>query len=109
MKSLNFSLLKEKLLNNEKNQTIRCKFIPQFKIGEIIKITYQKEFLFYAIITHIYPKQLKDINNDEAKRDGFESKIECIKALKKLNNIKDLDHWCFIIRFKRIKALDSYF
>jgi hypothetical protein len=101
-------MLKGKLLSGEKRQTIRTTFIPNFFEGEIIKIKFNKKEIFRAKVTEIYPKQLFQITEKEAKLDGFDSREECFKGLFELNNLSSLKHYCFIIRFEKILNLDKY-
>lgn len=102
MKSINFTLLKDKLLTGEKTQTIRCIYIPFYKENEKVLLKFKGDPILEAKITDYYPKKLKEITEEEAVRDGFESKEECIKGLKEINGIKSEEHYCFIIRFEII-------
>lgn len=118
MKSIAFTLLRDKLVQKQKKQTYRLLFIPNFYPGEIIKIVFKhkgengktkkREELYQAKITEIYPKQLKDITLEEAQRDGFNSIRELQKGVMKLNNIKDLHHWGFIIRWTPLCTIQSF-
>ena len=108
MKSINFSVLKEKLLDRSKTQTIRCTYLPKYKIGEVIQIKFNKEPIFEAKIIDLYPKQLKDLTLEEANRDGFDSVQALWDVLEELNGIKDLDLWCFVIRFKPQPSITDF-
>lgn len=107
-KSLNFTLLKDKLLSGKKTQTCRILFIPSYKIGEIIAICFEKEFLFLAEVTDLYPKPLSSLMLTEALKDGFGSIKEFQDTVMALNNINDLDHWSFITLFKKIPNVFDY-
>lgn len=114
-----FTCLKEKLLDESKDQTFRVIFIPTYDDmnNEVVNIDFKdedgkRETLYQAIITEIYPKRIKDVNLEEAKRDGFDSveefqegivKINFQKRKKKVDKDKYLNRWGFIIRFKKIK------
>lgn len=102
-KSLNFTLLKEKLVNETKTQTCRTRFVPSFEENEIIVLKFKGVFLYFAKITSIYAKRIKDLDLDEAKRDGFKSIKEFQEKLMELNHIKSKNHWAFIIRFEKYK------
>ena len=54
-KSLNFTMLEDKLRSKEKDQTYRVLFIPNFEEGEIIAITFKKEVLYLAKVLTIIP------------------------------------------------------
>lgn len=104
MKSILFTVLKDKLLSREKTQTCRTTFIPKYEIGEIVMLKFKengiKEDLYPAKITELYPKQLKDFTPEEARMDGFESVKAFQDEIKRLNNVKSLNQWGFIIRWK---------
>jgi len=108
MKSLNFTKLKKKLVSGEKQQTIRCIFIPTFEENEVIQIKFKKKPLFQAKITEIYPKKVNEINQKEAIADGFENIDDCIKCLLEINNLKSSNHFCFIIKFKPIAKITDF-
>lgn len=91
-----------------KKQTIRSLFIPNYEVGEIVKINFKKKLLFHAKIERIYPKLMKDINEKEAILDGFSNVLDCQKKLLELNKIKSLNRYCFIIRFEPISTLFDF-
>jgi hypothetical protein len=105
-KSIVFTVLKEKLLNRTKNQTIRTNYIPRNKIGEKTAIAWknkqkEKEFLYFVKITEIFPIQIKDITLEIAQRDGFDNINICKAVLMDLNNC-GLNQWAFVIRWKEM-------
>jgi len=117
-KSLNFSVLEDKLRAKLKTQTYRTIYFPKYRVNEIIAITFKKEFLYLVRVTEIYPKQVKDLTIDEALRDGFESIIDFHAVLFDLNistknttlrkkKEKDyLEQWGMITRWKPIEKPD---
>lgn len=111
IKSILFTLLKEKLLDYSKTQTYRLLFIPTYDIGETVKIDFKendkRETLFLAEIKDIYPKQIKNLTLTEAVRDGFKTIREFRDKVMKINKIKNWNRWGFVIRFKPIKNLNS--
>ncbi len=107
-KSLNFTLLEEKLLDDTKTQTYRTNFIPKYKIEDIIAIAFKKKFLYLAKVKDLYPKKIKDFTELEAKRDGFDSIAEFQDLIMELNKIKSKDQWGFITQFKRIPNIFDY-
>ena len=109
MKSINFTVLREKLIKGEKKQTTRCLFIPPYIPEEIVWITYKKIRIYQAVIGEYYPKKIQDLTTEEAIRDGFNTKEGYIEGLMKINNIKDPRRFCFVIPFEHIGELDYDF
>ncbi len=103
--------MKNKLLDGSKAQTYRLLFIPTYDIGETVKIDFKeknkRKTLFLAEIKDIYPKQIKNLTLTEAVSDGFKSILTFQKKVMKINKIKNWNRWGFIIKFKKIKNLDS--
>lgn len=102
MKSINFTMLKDKLLDGSKRQTIRTIFIPKYVEGEIVQIKFCKEPLFKAIIEYIQPFQLKNLDCYIAINDGFNNLDDMRRGLMTLNKGLKLEHWVFLIKFKRV-------
>jgi len=105
-------MLKEKLLDGTKTQTYRVLFIPTYEIREIVKIDYKenssRETLFLAIIKEIYPKQIRDLTLEEANLDGFDSIKNFQEGIMKINKIKSMNRWGFVIRFKKCATVLDY-
>lgn len=107
MKSILFTVLKDKLLSGEKDQTYRLIYIPKYIISEEVNIDFKdnglRETLFQAVITDLYPRQMKDLTLEEAHHDGFLSIKDFKTKLIEMHNIKKNAelHWGFIIRFKK--------
>lgn len=77
MPLLSFSVLKNKLLDGSKTQTIRVPRKHPLKVGDKLYIywkcrTKETEKLGEGVITEMHRKTLAWITNDEAKKDGFE-------------------------------------
>ncbi len=109
-KSLTFTVLRDDLVNRKKAQTYRVLFVPNYGIGEIVAIVFKredksKEFLYLAEIMEIYPRRLDELTTEEAILDGFKSVNEMVEEIKRLNHIKDIMHWGFIIRWKEWKKV----
>ena len=102
-KSLNFTFLEEKIDDKTKKQTFRTNFIPYYKDKEIVALTFKKQFKYFIRILYYYPKQIKDLTLREALRDGFDTIESFQKGVMEINNIKDMNHWGFIIKYEPIK------
>ncbi|MEM4424527.1 MAG: ASCH domain-containing protein [Candidatus Nezhaarchaeales archaeon] len=82
MKRLNFSKeYKRKIEKGLKKQTIRLS--SSLKEGDRVKVVVGGEILGIARITKVERKALEELTDEDAKKDGFESLAQLIKALKK--------------------------
>ena len=111
MKSLNFTHFTRKILAGEKDQTFRCLFFPSFIEKEKILLT-STEFgpkidLMIVPVTEIYPRKIRDILLEEARRDGFNSIKEMQTGLLEINHLKSIDRWGMIIRWEPGSGLVS--
>jgi hypothetical protein len=73
---LGFTVLREKLLDGTKTQTIRFPRKRPFKVGDNLQVywkprTKQCEKLFDAKVTKIETKALGDVDEQDAIKDGF--------------------------------------
>lgn len=117
MKSLPFTHFREKLIDRTKQQTVRMWAIPGYMISDEILLRFKHsktniEPLFTVIVTELFPLQIKQIDEEIAIRDGFNSLKECIWGLasinggiyKRANQLKPgfLEHWAFITRWRDI-------
>lgn len=55
--------------------------------------------MFDAYIIDIYSKRIRDVSEKEAMDDGFENKEEFRQEIIKINRVKSLSRWGFIIKF----------
>jgi len=102
-KSINFTLLRDELIDGTKSQTARTNFIPYFKQEkekyEIVVIKFKGSPLFLVPIENYYPTWIKDLTEEEAKRDGFDDLEDFKRGLMELNKIEDSRHICIIIQW----------
>ncbi|MEM4646993.1 MAG: ASCH domain-containing protein [Candidatus Nezhaarchaeales archaeon] len=82
LKRLNFSKeYRRKIEKGLKKQTIRLS--SSLKEGDRVKVVVGGEILGIARITKVERKALEELTDEDAKKDGFESLAQLIKALKK--------------------------
>ena len=107
MKSISFTHFKEKLLDGSKRRTFRCIFVPTCHVKEVVNIDWKedekRETLFQAKIKDIYPRQIENVDEEEAKLDGFKNLYEFKRKIMEINRIKDPFRWGFFILFERIE------
>ncbi len=113
MKSINFTVLIDKVRSGEKDQTFRTTYIPDLVPSEKVMLKWKKsekirENIKIVEITEVFPIRLKDITDEIAKRDGFDSPEAMRKGLEQINKKKFRDQdWGFVIRWKPIPTLIS--
>ena len=78
---LGFTVLREKLLDGTKTQTIRLPRKRPFKVGDKLQVywklrTKQCEKLFDAIVTKVETKAIGDIDEEDAKLDGLDTVLD---------------------------------
>jgi len=89
----------DKILKEEKTSTIRVgKY--SIKKGRSFYIHARGHVLGKAVVTNVKIKSLKELTDEDAKRDGFKNKKELLKALKKHYGKLDKDTPVTIIEFK---------
>lgn len=115
MKSILFTVeeVLGKLVDGRKTRTFRTKFIPDCRIGETVKIDFKyKEYnlrwtLHHAKIVEIYPKQIRDVSEHEARLDGFEMLEDFKVKIKEINGIsggQSDEQWGFFIAWENVKS-----
>ncbi len=74
---------REEILKGEKTITIR---LPRkkFRVGETVRIDCGDKILGKAVIRKIYRKKIKELTEEEIRKDGLKSRNELIKKLRKL-------------------------
>ncbi|HDD36077.1 MAG: ASCH domain-containing protein [Archaeoglobaceae archaeon] len=87
------------ILNGKKRTTIR-KGLKSYPVGKIVEFTADNKVFCKARILKAVVKRLKELNDKDAAIDGFKSKDDLVKALKKIyGNVKD-DEFVTIIHFE---------
>lgn len=82
---MRFTRLLDKLRSRYKKQTIRKPRKNPIKVGNTLQI-YTLELLGEAKVTKIVSKRLIDITLEDAIRDGFSNRIDCIMEIMKMHN-----------------------
>lgn len=97
-KQLNFSKeYKSKILSGVKTSTVRLR--TNLKVGEKVQIIAGGEKLGTAKILKIRRKEISKLTDEDAEKDGFKSKLELLKALKKHYGKLPKDTSIYIIEF----------
>lgn len=90
MPSLGFSVLKERLANGSKLQTIRKQRKKPIKVGDILIVYWDLRTkscmkIGEAKVTKIIRKRFKDITYEDAVRDGFQCLQDFRLAFRKMH------------------------
>lgn len=107
-KTLNFdeSYIR-KILEGKKVTTIR-KGIRDFEIGERVLITAQNRIYAEVEIKEVKYTQVSKLTEEDAIKDGFLTKEELLKALKKYYDQIRSNDTITIIHFKLLKKFSDY-
>jgi len=73
---------KEKILKGKKVSTIRLGK-RKYSIGEVVELIVENKTFAKAKIKNVEYLTLKELSEEDARKDGFESKRKLLKALKK--------------------------
>ncbi len=101
MKRLVFKLsYADAILKGEKRSTIRLR--SSYKVGEVVEIYVGSARIGRAVIRHIDRKRLSEIDDHDARIDGFRDRAELLKELMKIYGKKVLgkNPELYIIRFE---------
>ncbi len=89
-KRINFdSEYVDAIIERKKITTVR-KGIKRYPVGRIVELTVDNKPFAKARVDKVVVKRVKELTDEDAKKDGFNSREELIEALKKIyGNIKD--------------------
>ncbi|AKG90859.1 ASCH domain [Geoglobus ahangari] len=83
-KRINFdSEYVEAIIDGRKVTTVR-KGIKRYPVGRIVDLTADNKPFARARVDKVVVKRVKELTDDDAKLDGFESREELIEALKRI-------------------------
>lgn len=87
------------ILDGDKRTTIR-KGLKNYPVGKIVEFTANNKVFCKARILKAVVKRLKELNDEDAIDDGFKSKDDLIRALKRIyGDFKD-DEFITIVHFE---------
>jgi len=91
------------IIRGEKVTTIR-KGIKSYPVGRIVDLTVNYTPFARAKVEKVVVKRVGELTDEDAKRDGFESREELIRALKRIyGDIRDND-FVTIVHFKIVES-----
>ena len=91
------------IIRGEKVTTIR-KGIKSYPVGRIVDLTVNYTPFARAKVEKVVVKRVGELTDEDAKRDGFGSREELIRALKRIyGDIRDND-FVTIVHFKIVES-----
>ena len=85
MKTLSFlGFFRDKILKKEKTITVRLGEVKKFKPGELVKIDCGGRIIGIGRIKRVEVKRIKDLTEEEIKKDGYHSISEFLNQLRML-------------------------
>ncbi len=102
MKSINFDEeYVDLILSGRKKSTVR-KGIKSYEIGKIVYLTASNKPFAKARVTKAVVKRIKELSDEDARKDGFENKEELVNALKKIYGRVDDTDIVTVIHFELV-------
>lgn len=91
-KAINFDGKFVEAIKEKKKRTTVRKGIKVFRRGEVVDLTSEGETFGKAKVAKVLVKRISELTEEDAKLDGFSSKEELIKELKRIyGEIKESD------------------
>ncbi|WP_280109488.1 ASCH domain-containing protein [Ferroglobus placidus] len=91
----------EMILKKGKTTTVR-RGIKRYPVGKIVELTVNYEPFAKAKIERVVVKRVSELTDEDARRDGFESKEELINALKKIYGNINENEFVTIVHFSLV-------
>jgi len=102
MKSINFDEeYVDLILSGKKKSTVR-KGIKTYDMGGVVYLTASSRPFAKARVVKAVVKRVRELSDEDARKDGFESREELINALKKIYGRIDDSDLVTIIHFELV-------
>ncbi len=88
----------EAIKSGAKVTTVR-RGIKSYPVGRIVELTANYRPFARARVDKVVVKRVKELSDDDAKRDGFSSRDELIKALKRIYGNMDEEEFVTVVHF----------
>ncbi len=92
----------ELILKKSKTTTVR-RGIKRYPVGKIVDLTVNYEPFAKAKIERVVVKRISELTDEDAKKDGFESKEELIHALKRIYGDVSENEFVTIVHFSLVE------
>ncbi|RLE46190.1 MAG: ASCH domain-containing protein [Candidatus Methanomethylicota archaeon] len=93
------------ILEGEKTTTVR-RGIKSYPVGRLVELTVNNSTVFaLAKVKKVVVKRVKELTDEDARRDGFGNKSELIEALRRIyGGIRD-DEFVTVVHFELAKRV----
>ena len=92
----------EPIMSGRKVTTVR-RGIKSYPVGRIVELTAGGNTFALARVKKVVVKRVRELNDDDAKRDGFESRNDLLSALKKIyGDVRDSE-FVTVVHFEVLK------
>ncbi|WP_290596813.1 MULTISPECIES: ASCH domain-containing protein [unclassified Archaeoglobus] len=104
MEKINFDAeFVDRIISGEKITTVR-RGIKSYPVGRIVELTANGERFALAKVKKVVIKRLKELTEEDARRDGFESRDALLSTLKRIyGEIKD-EEFVTVVHFEVVKS-----
>ncbi len=92
----------EPIISGRKITTVR-RGIKSYPVGRVVELTAGGSTFALARVKKVVVKRIKELNDEDARKDGFDSKDELLSALKKIyGDVKD-NEFVTVVHFEILK------
>ena len=88
----------EAIRSGEKVTTVR-RGIKSYPVGRIVELTVNYRPFARARVDKVVVKRVKELSDEDARRDGFSSRDELIKALKRIYGNINEEEFVTVVHF----------
>ena len=92
----------EAIRSGEKVTTVR-RGIKSYPVGRIVELTVNYRPFARARVDKVVIKRVKELSDEDARRDGFSSRDDLIKALKRIYGNINEEEFVTVVHFTVVK------
>ncbi len=94
----------QSIVEGRKVTTVR-KGIKSYPVGKVVELTVNYKPFARAKVTKVVVKRVKELTDEDAVKDGFESREQLIRALKKIYGDVNENDFVTVVHFE---VLETY-
>ncbi len=93
----------EPIVSGRKVTTVR-RGIKSYPVGRVVELTAGGNTFALAKVKKVVVKRIKELSDEDARRDGFESRDELLSALKKIYGDVKENEFVTVVHFEVLKS-----